>query len=89
MVWVTFLISAALIVFAATQLAKYGDVIAIRTRLGGMFVGVCASRGHFFARGADHDQLTFSRRTQPGSGQPVWQQPVQHVLAGDPRFAPP
>ncbi len=40
MVWVTFLISAALIVLAATQLAKYGDVIAVRTRLGGMFVGV-------------------------------------------------
>jgi cation:H+ antiporter len=39
MVWVQFLITAAVIVFAATQLAKYGDVIAIRTRLGGMFVG--------------------------------------------------
>jgi cation:H+ antiporter len=40
MVWVMFLISAALIVLAATQLAKYGDVIAVRTRLSGMFVGV-------------------------------------------------
>jgi len=45
MVWVTFLISAALIVFAATQLAKYGDVIAIRTRLSGMFVGVVLLAG--------------------------------------------
>jgi len=45
MVWVTFLISAALIVFAATQLAKYGDVIAIRTRLGGMFIGVLLLAG--------------------------------------------
>ncbi len=40
MVWATFFISAALIVLAATQLAKYGDVIAVRTRLGGMFIGV-------------------------------------------------
>jgi len=40
MVWLIFLSSAALIVFAATQLAKYGDVIAVRTRLGGMFIGV-------------------------------------------------
>jgi len=40
MVWVTFLVSSALIIFAATQLAKYGDVIAVRSRLGGMFIGV-------------------------------------------------
>ena len=40
MVWATFLISATLIVLAATQLAKYGDVIAVRTRLSGMFIGV-------------------------------------------------
>jgi cation:H+ antiporter len=45
MVWVTFLISAALIVFAATQLAKYGDVIAVRTRLDGMFIGVLLLAG--------------------------------------------
>ena len=45
MVWVTFLISAALIVLAATQLAKYGDVIAVRTRLGGMFIGVLLLAG--------------------------------------------
>ena len=45
MVWVIFLISAALIVLAATQLAKYGDVIAIRTRLGGMFIGVLLLAG--------------------------------------------
>jgi len=45
MIWVTFLISAALIVFAATQLTKYGDVIAIRTRLGGMFIGVLLLAG--------------------------------------------
>jgi cation:H+ antiporter len=45
MVWVTFLVSAGLIVFAATQLAKYGDVIAVRTRLGGMFIGVLLLAG--------------------------------------------
>lgn len=44
-VWLQFAISAALIVFAATQLAKYGDVIAIRTRLGGMFIGVVLLAG--------------------------------------------
>jgi cation:H+ antiporter len=45
MVWVIFIISAVLIVIAATQLAKYGDVIAIRTRLGGMFIGVLLLAG--------------------------------------------
>ncbi|MCI0520184.1 MAG: hypothetical protein L0Z70_07985 [Chloroflexi bacterium] len=44
-IWLQFLASAALIVFAAIQLAKYGDVIAIRTRLGGMFVGVVLLAG--------------------------------------------
>lgn len=45
MVWLEFLISAILIVIAATQLAKYGDAIAIRTRLGGMFVGIVLIAG--------------------------------------------
>ncbi len=45
MIWVQFAVSAALIAFAATQLAKYGDVIAIRTRLGGMFIGVLLMAG--------------------------------------------
>jgi cation:H+ antiporter len=45
MVWVTFLVSAALIVLAASQLAKYGDVIALRTGLGGMFIGVLLMAG--------------------------------------------
>jgi len=39
MVWFEFLASAGLIVFASIQLAKYGDVIALRTRWGGMMVG--------------------------------------------------
>jgi len=37
--WVQFLITAAVIVLAATKLAEYGDVIAVRTRLGGLFIG--------------------------------------------------
>lgn len=45
MVWIQFLISSALIVVAAMQLAKYGDVIAVRTRLGGMFIGVLLLAG--------------------------------------------
>jgi len=45
MIWVEFFASAAVIVFAATQLAKYGDVIAIRTRLGGMFIGLVLLAG--------------------------------------------
>ena len=45
MVWVIFAGSAALIVLAATQLAKYGDIIAIRTRLSGMFIGVLLMAG--------------------------------------------
>jgi cation:H+ antiporter len=45
MVWITFAFTALLIVYAATQLAKYGDIIAIRTRLGGMFIGLLLLAG--------------------------------------------
>ena len=45
MIWVEFILSAAVIVFAATQLAKYGDIIAVRTRLGGMFIGILLLAG--------------------------------------------
>lgn len=45
MVWIKFAITAVLIVLAATQLAKYGDIIAVRTRLGGMFIGVLLLAG--------------------------------------------
>jgi cation:H+ antiporter len=38
--WLKFFITAAIIVITATQLAKYGDIIAVRTKLGGMFIGV-------------------------------------------------
>ena len=39
MVWLRFLLSAAVVVFAAIKLAEYGDIIAVRTKLGGLFVG--------------------------------------------------
>ncbi len=45
MVWIEFLITAAIIAFAAMQLAKYGDVIAVRTNLGGMLVGTLLIAG--------------------------------------------
>lgn len=45
MIWAAFIFSAAVIVIAATQLAKYGDIIAVRTRLGGMFVGILLLAG--------------------------------------------
>ena len=39
MVWIKFLFFAAIVVIAAVKLAEYGDVIAVRTKLGGLFVG--------------------------------------------------
>jgi hypothetical protein len=45
MVWVQFIVASAILVFAAMQLAKYGDIIAIRTKLGGMFVGTLLLAG--------------------------------------------
>ena len=45
MVWVEFVLSAFVIVVAAYFLAKYGDVIAIRTGLGGMFIGILLMAG--------------------------------------------
>ena len=43
--WFLFFFSAAVIVLAAIQLARYGDVIALRTRLGGLFVGTLLIAG--------------------------------------------
>ncbi len=45
MVWVEFLISAGLITLAAMQLAKAGDIIANRTRMGGMLIGIVLLAG--------------------------------------------
>lgn len=39
MVWLRFLFSSAVVVYAAIKLAEYGDIIAVRTKLGGLFVG--------------------------------------------------
>ena len=45
MAWLQFLVSAALLLLAASKLAEYGDVIAARTRLGGMFIGTLLLAG--------------------------------------------
>jgi cation:H+ antiporter len=45
MAWLTFIFSAVVVVAAATKLAEYGDVIAVRARLGGMFVGTLLLAG--------------------------------------------
>ncbi|MBE2200079.1 MAG: sodium:calcium antiporter [Anaerolinea sp.] len=39
MVWIQFIFSAAVVVIAAIKLAEYGDIIAVRTKLGGVIVG--------------------------------------------------
>jgi len=38
-VWIKFFISAAVVVYTAIKLAEFGDIIAVRTNLGGVFVG--------------------------------------------------
>jgi len=45
MAWVIFVASSILLVLAATKLAEYGEVIAVRTRLGGLFVGTLLLAG--------------------------------------------
>lgn len=45
MIWVQFLLSSAVIVFAAIKLSQYGDIISVRTRLSGMFVGTLLLAG--------------------------------------------
>lgn len=45
MIWLEFLVSAVLLVVAAIKLAECADAIALRTRLGGMFVGTLLLAG--------------------------------------------
>ncbi|MEJ5201109.1 MAG: hypothetical protein WHV66_02650 [Anaerolineales bacterium] len=45
MIWLQFIVSSALLVAAAIKLAEYGDVIAIRTKLGGMLIGTLLLAG--------------------------------------------
>lgn len=45
MIWVEFILSSAIIVFAAIKLAEYGDAISVRTKLGGLFIGVIFMAG--------------------------------------------
>jgi cation:H+ antiporter len=44
-IWLQFLISAVFLVLAAIKLAEYGNVIAVRSRLGGMFIGTLLLAG--------------------------------------------
>lgn len=45
MIWLEFAAAAALVVLAAVRLTTYGDAIAVRTRLGGMFIGTLLLAG--------------------------------------------
>lgn len=45
MIYLKFFFSAAVVVLAATQLARFGDIIAVRARLGGMFIGTLLLAG--------------------------------------------
>lgn len=45
MSWIVFLVTSAVVVYAALKLAEYGDVIAVRTQLGGLFVGTILLAG--------------------------------------------
>ncbi|MBP8857243.1 MAG: sodium:calcium antiporter [Anaerolineaceae bacterium] len=45
MVWIEFVVSALLIVYVAIKLAEYGDALAARTGLGGLFVGTLLIAG--------------------------------------------
>ncbi len=45
MAWLIFVASSILLVLAATKLAEYGEVIAVRTRMGGLFVGTLLLAG--------------------------------------------
>jgi cation:H+ antiporter len=39
MIWLQFLLAAAVVIFTANKLAQYGDIIAVRTGLGGLVIG--------------------------------------------------
>ncbi len=45
MIWVQFVVSAAIVIYTAIKLAEYGDIIAVRTKLGGVFVGTILLAG--------------------------------------------
>jgi cation:H+ antiporter len=45
MSWLIFIASSTILVIAAIKMAQYGDVIAVRTQLGGMFIGVLLLAG--------------------------------------------
>lgn len=45
MIWLQFLVAAAIVVFTANKLAESGDIIAVRTGLGGVVIGTVLMAG--------------------------------------------
>lgn len=45
MVWLQFIAASAILVLTASQLARFADIIAIRTKLGGLFIGTLLLAG--------------------------------------------
>jgi cation:H+ antiporter len=45
MPWLIFIVTSVIVVYAAVKLAEHGDVIAVRTNLGGLFVGTVLLAG--------------------------------------------
>lgn len=45
MPWILFIVSTVIVVAAAIKLAQYGDIIAVRANLGGLFVGTVLLAG--------------------------------------------
>src|SRR5690606_887455 len=43
--WLIFIVTSAVMVYAAIKLAEYGDIIAVRTGLGGLIVGTVLLAG--------------------------------------------
>ena len=45
LIWLKFLGCSIVLVIAAIKLAEYGDIIAVRTKIGGMFIGLILLAG--------------------------------------------
>jgi cation:H+ antiporter len=70
MIWLLFVVTSAIVVAAGIKLAEYSDIIAVRTRLGGLVVGTIFPGGSYFAAGAYRlDQFISRGCAQPGGGQ--------------------
>lgn len=45
MVWLQFILSTGILTYTAIKLAEYGDIIAVRTRISGLFIGTLLLAG--------------------------------------------